>query len=76
MAKQFEIMVRGTVLHLPMEEQLKDMLRYDEGTLVKSTESPIEGRPWNRFEAIVHSKRYTKARWDSFMLKTDLIRRI
>ena len=74
--KLYQVRVSGQVLHTPVVDQIADMLRYDRGVLVSVKETPIEGKAWNRFEAIVHSVTYTEARWDSFMLKTELIRRV
>ena len=74
MAKQFKVKVTGEVLLAPVREQIADMLRYDQGTLVSNVETPVEGRPWKRVEAIVASLHYTKARWDSFGFRTELIK--
>ena len=49
---------------------MRDMLRYDEGTM-ESTEDE-SGRP-RHFIAIVNCKRHTKARWESFGLKTRVL---
>jgi len=80
MAKMFQVQVRGTVggspLSTPVAEQIADMLRYDQGTLISNTETPVEGKGYSRFEAVVHSVAYTKARWESFGLKTALIGRV
>jgi|TARA_R110002033_G_scaffold50667_1_gene97787 hypothetical protein len=51
------------------ELYMKDMLRYDNGTIFS-----LEHEDGNRdFEAIVVSKRYTPARWQSFGLQTELL---
>ena len=51
------------------EEYIKDMLRYDQGTIFK-----MEHEEGNRnFEAIVVAKGYTPARWLSFGLQPTLI---
>ena len=80
MAKMFIVRVKGTVgespLSTPVAEQIADMLRYDQGTLISSTETPVEGKGYSRFEAVVHSVTYSKARWDSFLLKTEMIGRL
>ena len=51
------------------EEYMKDMLRYDQGTIFK-----MEHEEGNReFEAIVVASRYTPARWLSFGLCPTLV---
>ena len=75
-AKLYQVQVSGEVLQVPVEEQIRDMLRYDRGVLVSISEIPVEDKPWSRFTAIVHSATYTKARWASFMLKTQLLGRV
>jgi hypothetical protein len=51
------------------EEYIKDMLRYDQGTIFK-----MEHEEGNReFEAIVVAKGYTPARWLSFGLCPTLV---
>jgi hypothetical protein len=51
------------------EEYMKDMLRYDQGTIFK-----MEHEEGNReFEAIVVANRYTPARWLSFGLCPTLV---
>ena len=49
------------------EEYIKDMLRYDEGTIFDIRQEGVE------FEAVVVSKRYTPARWTSFGICTEEI---
>jgi len=49
------------------EEYIRDMLRYDEGTIFSIQQEGVE------FEAIVVSKRYTPARWTSFGICTEEI---
>ena len=55
--------------HSP-ELDMADMLRYDGGS-VESVH--IYGRYDNHYTAIVDCERYTKARWDSFSLRTKLL---
>jgi len=50
------------------EDQIKDMLRYDSG-IIESKE-----RIGGDVHFIIASRRYTKARWDSFMIQTEVIR--
>ena len=49
------------------EGVIRDMLRYDDGTIESTEEEP--GRP-RYFIAIVNCKRFTKERWGSFGLST------
>lgn len=74
--KLYQVQVTGEVLRAPVAEQIADMLRYDRGVLVSVSETPVEGKPWNKFTAIVHSVNYTKDRWDSFLLKPQLLGRV
>ena len=76
MAKLYQLKVTGEVLRTSLAEQIADMLRYDRGVLVSTSETPVEGKSWTRFEAIVHSVSYTKERWDSFELQTELVGRV
>ena len=45
------------------EEQVKDMLRYDEGVIISSEE--LKGE---RHKLIIEVKTYTRGRWTSFGL--------
>ena len=77
MPKEFKIKVRGRAYTLANGEPelvMADMLRYDEGVIESVTpiEEPGRATP-NTFEAVVRSKYYTPRRWDSFMLKTEIL---
>jgi len=50
------------------EDQIKDMLRYDSG-IIESKE-----RIGDEVHFVIASRRYTKARWDSFRIQTEVIR--
>ena len=52
------------------ENEIADMLRYDDGTLESVTWDKDKPRI---FVAVVDCKHYTKARWSSFMLRTKVL---
>ena len=54
--------------------EIGDMLRYDQGDLLSVEFERV--RQWQKYTAIVHTERYTKARWDSFALKTEVIEQV
>lgn len=54
--------------------EIGDMLRYDCGDLESVEFEPA--RYGQRYIAIVHTQHYTKARWDSFLLKTEVIKQV
>ena len=72
--KRYYIEVNGTYSHkfATPEGTVKDMLRYDGGIIlgeVKTWElENIKSR--QGFKMLVQSDQYTKARWDSFGLRT------
>ncbi len=73
MAKEYRMQVRGWVSRRETPaDAMKDMLRYDEGT-IESVESVPGG---HTFIAVVRCKAYTPERWESFMLRTKLIERV
>lgn len=51
-----------------------DMLRYDSGDVVSVKFEPV--KQWQKFTAIIHTEHYTKARWDSFVLKTEVVEQV
>lgn len=71
MVKKFKIFayVRKSHYHTP-EEEVKDMLRYDRGYIIRQEETN------NIVVLEIISEYYTKARWDSFLIKTELIDRV
>jgi len=70
----YEVEVRGEVVGQSALAQMADMLRYDAGDVIETTTTPVEGRPWDSFTAVVHLASYTPARWRSFGLPTRLLR--
>ncbi len=54
--------------------EIGDMLRYDSGD-IESVEFE-DARYGKKYTAIVHIDNYTKARWDSFLLNTELIEQV
>lgn len=54
--------------------EIGDMLRYDSGD-VESVEFE-DARYGKKYTAIVHIDHYTKDRWDSFLLNTEVIEQV
>ena len=72
----YKIKVIGTIYgHGKPEDEvlaeIGDMLRYDSGDIEKLDFEPA--KYGQKYTAIVHTQNYTKARWDSFLLKTEII---
>lgn len=55
---------------LTPEDTMADMLRYDEGTIESVNPDPERE---HFFVAVVNCEQYTKARWDSFGLRTKIL---
>ncbi len=75
----YKIKVTGNVYgHGKPEDEvlaeIGDMLRYDTGDMVSVKFEPV--KQWQRYTAIVHTEHYTKARWDSFLLKTEVLEQV
>ena len=68
-----KIIAMGKVYLQPAEEAVRgevaDMLRYDGGEIT-SLDIEDTGRGW-RYTAHITCESYTKARWDSFLIKTE-----
>jgi hypothetical protein len=68
---KYHLEVKGFGAHASMNQTvanvLADMLRYDSGELLSE-----ELGPRGTFTATVLCDRYTKARWDYFMLRTTV----
>lgn len=67
--KLFAVKVTGWAHAGDVNAALADMLRYDDGKLI--SHCLTDGR--NKFTAMIQCERYTKARWDSFDLATEII---
>ncbi len=52
-------------------DDIADMLRYDNGSVI-SIEME-KGESTYKYTAIIESECYTKERWTSFMIRTELI---
>lgn len=71
MTKKYKIFAYLTKSHYHTpEEEVKDMLRYDKGHIIKQTKNN------NIIIIEIISEQYTKARWDSFLIRTELIEKI
>ena len=73
--KRYYIEVSGTYSNSFATPQgtVADMLRYDGGLIlgeVKTWDLENLGNRWQGFKMVVQCDEYTKARWDSFGLKT------
>ena len=65
MAKKIRLRVRGMYGRLSPQEDMADMLRYDDGVVLE-----IELLDRTHYRAVVDVNQYTQARWESFMIQT------
>ena len=75
----YKVEAKGCLYHTMDEAEILvnigDMLRYDQGDIASTVIKPVEGRPWKDYTVIVHLRTYTKARWDSFLIPTRLLKK-